>query len=357
MLVERAGPNAGRGYMLGLLPLVHPVLDVLGLRTRYIEESVPVDRHRVRDRRGQTLREYRLDQISDGEGGYRGITRGGLLELLSGPNTPVYRTTVTALDQRPEAMRARLLTDGQSPVEADFDLVVGTDGLYSATRGLLSDPDALSRFDAGFAGWVGWCDGFAQHSHYEETWGRGFFVGTYPVPGRLGVFVGGDRRDLGDGPAVFIESVLRREPRLPDPVVSALRAVAAADSELPYLWPMEDRRVAHWVSGRAVLIGDAAVGFLPTAGLGAAMAMESAGVLAARIADARPHEVPDRLAAFEIQQRNRVQRAQEESRRLARLMFRSEPLVTALRDAAVRAVPERIAMAPLRRLVQTRPEL
>lgn len=345
--------------MLGLPPVVHPVLDRLGLRALYFDGSVPVNEHLVRDRRGRPLREYRLDRISNGEGGYRGITRGGLLELLSAPHTPVYRTTVTALDQRAEGVRTRLLADGENPVEAEFDLVVGCDGLHSTTRGLLFGPDDVGGFDAGFAGWVGWVDGTRAGARYEETWGRGFFVGTYPVPGRVGVFVAGDRRNLGDGPAAFVETVLRQEPRLPEPVVSALRAVASTDgdAEPPYLWPMEDRRVAHWVSGRAVLIGDAAVGFLPTAGLGAAMAMESAGLLAARIAHAQPHEVPDRLAKFEMQQRKRAQRAQEESRRLARLMFRSERLVTALRDAAVRATPERFAMAPLRRLVHTRRDL
>ena len=354
VLIERAGAGAGQGYMLGLLPIVHPVMDKLGVRDRYLAESVPVSRYLVRDRRGRRLKEYDLDGISAGEGGYRGITRGALLDLLSGPDAPTYGTTVTGLDQPPEAVQVRLSGQGDNAVEADFDLVVVADGLNSRTRRLLLDPDEVTGVSTGFAGWVGWLEQDSAPYGYEEFWGCGLFVGTYPVPRKLGVFVGGDQQDQSEGCEAFIANALRRKPWLPPLSARALRAVSNGDTK-PYLWPLEDRRAERWATGRAVLLGDAAVGFLPTAGVGAAMAMESAGVLAAAIADARPHEVPRRLAAYEKTHRRRVETAQQESRRLAGLMFRRSQLVAALRDATVRAVPERVAMDPLRRLVRDRP--
>jgi 2-polyprenyl-6-methoxyphenol hydroxylase-like FAD-dependent oxidoreductase len=73
--------------------------------------------------------------------------------------------------------------------------------------------------------------------------------------------------------------------------------------------------------GRVALLGDAAAGFLPTAGIGAAMAMESAWVLGSLLADAALDRVPDALHRYEASQRPRVEAAQANSRQLARLMF------------------------------------
>ena len=51
--------------------------------------------------------------------------------------------------------------------------------------------------------------------------------------------------------------------------------------------------------GRVALVGDAAAGFLPTAGIGAAMAMESAWVLGSLLGEATPDRVPDLLGRYE----------------------------------------------------------
>ena len=126
---------------------------------------------------------------------------------------------------------------------------------------------------------------------------------------------------------------------------AALDAVASSEV---YLWRFEDRRAACWHRGQVVLLGDAAVGFLPTAGVGAAMAIESAGVLASVLRDASADTLPARLTEFERRQRPRCEYAQDGSRELARVMFQRNPAMSAARDLAVRLLPARVRASSAR---------
>ena len=103
------------------------------------------------------------------------------------------------------------------------------------------------------------------------------------------------------------------------------------------------------------LVGDAAAGFLPTAGIGAAMAMESPVVLGRLLHRGTAGSVPELLRRFEARQRPRVEFAQQNSRALGRLVFRTSRPVAALRDVASRVVPLEAALGPIRRLHEDRP--
>lgn len=134
----------------------------------------------------------------------------------------------------------------------------------------------------------------------------------------------------------------------------ALTAVVAGRAV--HSWSLTDVRAATWSAGRVGLVGDAAAGFLLTAGVGAAMAMESAGVLATSLVEASPGSVADALRRYESRQRPRVEAAQQNSRVLARLVFRRSRPVAVLRDAAARFVTLERVLAPIRRLLSDRPD-
>ena len=85
------------------------------------------------------------------------------------------------------------------------------------------------------------------------------------------------------------------------------------------------------------------------------MAMESAWVLAGLLAGATPDGVPDVLHRYEQAQRPRVEAAQANSRRLARLMFLRSRTLSAVRNTVARFLPLRAALRPIVELLQRQP--
>ncbi|WP_432498050.1 FAD-dependent oxidoreductase [Kineococcus auxinigenes] len=359
VLVERSAPGAAAGYVLALLPMVDPVLDALGVHGAYRARSAPLRRYRARSRTGRVLREERLDLLVQPYGDYRGIARGELLRTLAEPGGTVsHGTTVTALTQTGPMVRATLTTRGaggaQEEVEGEFDLVVAADGLRSALRPLLLGERGTRAVDTGWDGWMAWAGvDDAEDDLIEETWGAGFFAGSYPVPGGTGVFVGGPRRVTAAGRARFVADLRERLTDAQGALGRALDAVVAAED--PHRWPLADCRSSRWATGRVVLLGDAATGFLPTAGVGAGMAMESAHVLAAHLRGLRAAQVPAALAAYERRQRPRVHAAQRTSRQLATLVLRRGRALAAVRDLATARIGLGTALAPVTRLLADPP--
>ncbi|MDI3471042.1 MAG: hypothetical protein OJF62_003105 [Pseudolabrys sp.] len=354
VLVERASASTEPGYMLALMPLAEQALRELGVWDDYVSRSVPFHRYRPHGHRGQLLREYEIDTLLGAEGEYRGIMRGSLMQVLSGPGAPIsHGATLKAIRQAADAVEATLGSEA-GDVEAVFDTVIFADGLHSDGRARLLDPRQVTTYDTNWAGWVAWIDTDPDHADRgDEIWGAGFFVGIYPVNGQAGVFVGGSRADMRAGPAAFIKHI-RSRLRVPDPWFE--RALAQIETgEEHYFWKLLDCRAEHWTVGRAALLGDAAAGFLPTAGIGAGMAMESATVLAHCLRDVSRDGVADALRAYERAQRPRVEAAQDSSRQLAKLMFRRSRILAVFRDLAVRLLPLETALRPIRKLLDSSP--
>ncbi|MDN5904387.1 MAG: FAD-dependent monooxygenase [Micrococcaceae bacterium] len=356
VVLERSPRGADEGYMLGLMPLVEAPLRRLGARDRYLRQSVAMHRYQLRSSRGRVIRTYSFDGVFARYGRYGGIGRGELIEAMAGPGLPAtLGASVAALVQDAAGATARIQTpDG--PVVARFDLVIAADGMNSTTRALVVDPADVERFDTGWGGWVAWSDAgtdTTSNDLYAETWGRGFFIGRYPVRHRVGVFVGGPRGRTDAGPAAFVDHLRTRIAELDRPTADALVAIESADS--PFLWKLADARSPRWALGRVILLGDAAAGFLPTAGVGAAMAIESAAVLDTHLAGVPATGVARALLDYEQAQRPRVLAAHENSRRLAKLMFATGRAFCSLRDLAARFMTVSTALGPIISLHRSAP--
>lgn len=294
-LLERSAAGADEGYMLGLMPLVDEPLRRLGVWSEYRERSVAMHRYRLRSSRGRVVRTFSMDAVLAEYGRYGGIERGELMRTMAGRGVPATTgTTVRSVDQRADDVAVTVRTDA-GVGRARFDVVVAADGMHSQTRDLVLGSDEVQTFDTGWGGWVAWAESDpAEADMYVETWGRGFFVGRYPVRDRVGVFVGGPRASTSAGVGPFVSRIRARLHQI-DPMTSkALTAIGEADN--PYLWQFTDTRSSRWALDRVVLLGDAAAGFLPTAGIGAAMAMESAAVLAARLSGVQARRDPANVA-------------------------------------------------------------
>ncbi len=354
VLLERSNRDADDGYMLGLMPLVDGPLRRLGVWEQYRDLSVAMHRYQLRSSRGRAIRTYSFDPVFAPYGRYGGIERGELLEAMAGVGLPAtLGATVGALRQDTAGATATIDTNGGS-LDASFDLVIAADGLNSATRGLLVEPAEVERFDTGWGGWVAWSEAETSSSDlYAETWGRGFFIGRYPVRNRVGVFVGGPRTQTAAGPAAFtgrIRSRLGLVDRLSE---AALAAIESAED--PFQWNLADARSARWALGRVILLGDAAAGFLPTAGVGAAMAVESAAVLATYLSAVPADGIAQALRRYEQAQRPRVLTAHDNSRRLSKLMFATGAAFCTVRDIAARFMTVGAALGPINKLNRSTP--
>lgn len=352
VVIDKAPASAEAGYMLALMPLVDPAFTAMAVTNAYRSRSTALRHYGILSHTGKPIRRYRMSDMLSRYGEYRGVSRAELLATLD--DAPItHRATVTAIDQTSHAATVTI-TEPTAATTTEFDLVVAADGIGSATRDLLIDPRRVSGFDTGWGGWVTWGTAADQPDLAEELWGRGFFLGTYPVKDRLGIILCGHRDDTRTGAADFVQTVRDRIKTITPRTDEAIQQVVDTDDK--YFWPLFDRRSATWRGDNFILLGDAAAGFLPTAGIGACMAIESAHVLAGHLSGATAHDLTGRLAEYERLQRPRVEAAQNNSRTLARLMFGRSRSLAHLRDLAARWVPIEMALRPIRGLLQTRPD-
>lgn len=210
-IIERGSKTEAGGYMIGLMPLGGRVLNGLGLAQDYERNSIAVGGYAVYRGNGQLIRRYELDRLLERFGSWRGIERGTLLGLLRQTAGPIaFETTITGISEAAEGVAA-VFHDGSRAV---FDLIVGTDGMHSAVRGLIIKHNELEEFDTGWGGFVLWSSHEGQDlSTYSELWSAGWGIGLYPVPGRIGMFLAGRDAELRTSDA---ESYARQmEDRLP----------------------------------------------------------------------------------------------------------------------------------------------
>jgi len=114
-------------------------------------------------------------------------------------------------------------------------------------------------------------------------------------------------------------------------------AIEGADRLFP--WPMADARAQSWSRGRVLLCGDAAVGFMPTAGAGANTAMRSAGSLADELSRVNGEIAPLAAEMFEKRCREIVEKNQHDSRNLAKYIFVDNRAVAWGRDQVMKHYP------------------
>ncbi|MCB0633332.1 MAG: NAD(P)/FAD-dependent oxidoreductase [Saprospiraceae bacterium] len=321
------------GYMLGLLPLGGRVLNELELVSNYFDHSVEMNSYEIHQKDGTLIKKFPLDFINRQYGSYRGISRTELIDLLLEKVDVAqlrYGITIEQLDLGENSVGVHF-SNGQTEV---FDLVIVADGLHSSTRKLFLNDSEYRYYDTGWGGWVAWMDE-SMGNVYKEFWGASSFMGLYPVKDRVGIFIGGPNESLKQkGRTDFIDDVRSHIAPGYDWLHRALNALEEDDE--PYYWEFHDCETEVWTRGNIVLLGDAAAGFLPTAGVGASMAMDAASTLVDELSRTDKEHLAYGLKLYVNRQRQRTERAQKDSRKLAKMMFVRADLLAGLRDYAVR---------------------
>ena len=318
-LIDRAPDFEHAGYMLGLYPLGSRILHGLGAFGDFVAASEPMDYYAVANGKGDVINRYDLGVISERFGPIRQLSRGELLKLLAaaaGALPARMGVGIEAIEQQGPELVART-SDGET---RRYDLVVGADGIHSAVRRLVFGEGAT--FDTGWGGWVWWADhALVPHDTVTEYWGAGRFLGVYPAKQRIGIVACGPVKNMDPDDRVGRrERILAHFAALEGKAGAILHSLPGDEEEL-FFWKLVDQRAQSWVKNRVVLLGDAAAAFLPTAGIGASMAMELAAVLADELSRADVAHLDHSLAFYETRRRKRVEAAQNDSRHMARMMF------------------------------------
>jgi 2-polyprenyl-6-methoxyphenol hydroxylase-like FAD-dependent oxidoreductase len=337
VLVEKVRAYADAGFVIGLWPAGSRILKGLGLFSKFCDAGVECSRYIVSNEQGDTLHSFSFETLTRRYGPLVDLGRLQLIEVLRSAvdeRRIRFGATVCEIAETPEGVAA-VFEDGRAEL---FDVVVGCDGIHSAVRQLVFGDLPLEY--SGVAGWCCWLPpDFVPPPEVVEYWGAGKFVGMYPARRRFCAVL-----------------ACQAPPDEPDPIESrldrtrstfagfggivpwVLSALPAAEEMLRL--DFSDVRIEQWTRGRVVLIGDAAHAILPTAGMGASLAMESAAVLAEELCRTDSKFLIPALERFVDRRRARVDRIQSQSRRLAKVMFAGSGLVARLRDHAVRIIAD-----------------
>lgn len=335
-IVEKQYEISNIGHMLGIYPLGSKVLYGLGLMQEFLDRSVPSDHYMLCTSNGDVIHHFSLKQTFDPYGPNRSCTRGALIDvLLQGcDDIPILMgVEVTSLDAKGDVVEVTLSDNSQE----EYDLVVGADGIHSHVRDLILTPEEYSIFDTGWGGWVWWTDDpKLTPGTAIEFWGSGHMLGIYPTEYKFGAFAISSSKKGKTTPYSGLRSDIRQEfSDLIKPYPVVFEQIPMDSTQMTY-WPLKDVRSEVWHRKNVVLIGDAAVGFLPTSDAGASMAMESAAVLADELTRTDRYHLDWALQLFEKRRKPRVQAAQDDSRNLAKHMFVKSILSSQIRNFMLR---------------------
>ncbi|GAA4509183.1 MULTISPECIES: FAD-dependent monooxygenase [Nonomuraea] len=346
LIVERAPARRGGGYAVTFGGIGYDAAERMGILPGLLGKGFITDELVYHKPNGD--RRFSLDRATiAATTGRRSITilRGDLEAVLyekveggEGGAEIRFGATLTAVDQDEHTVRVTL-TDG---TEEEGDLLIGADGLHSATRALLFGPEEDFLLDLEHKVAVYMLDKRPASIATGATGtlsSGGRTAAVISIPDGRNVAFFGYRADHAR-PGEDVTTELRRVyGDLGWVIPEALAGLQRAESV--YFDTISQVVAPSWSKGRVVLLGDAAWCVTLFAGYGSSLAVGGADRLGTELA-AHPGDVPAALAAWEAAIRPEAERKQKLGRRVKGVYAPTSPLLLWLS-----LLPLRLASLPL----------
>lgn len=298
----------------------------------------------VTDAKGRCLSRLNFDELTGDFGPTVAIHRAALHEvLLSGcHDLPLYPgTTVEYLVDRGNVVEVKL----SNGVAAEFDWLIGADGLRSRTRSQVFGETAP--LYSGYTCWRFLVDCPPRLDRMQEMWGRGLRFGLVPLAkGRLYCFTCANMPEAtGDPEDGRVDRFRARFGDFGGYAPAALEQITKPEQLIHN--DLAELPKHPWFKGRVLLIGDAAHATTPNMGQGAAMAIEDAAVLCEMLSGGESWA--DVIPKFAARREPRVRFIVDQSRRIGRIGQLENAMLASLRNWMTWALPQRFADAGARR--------
>lgn len=322
-------------------------MDKLGILDEYAAMAASVSDQDILSTDGDVLINLNLPRTKrlSGYGGYS-VHRHELIELLAQhlDDSEVFLNSRASGIRDNADSATLLLEDGR---EVTGDILIGADGLNSATRGFIDV--ATGREDtrkpryAGFIAWRGIADMVVDKKppgYAAIGIGLGIQLGYYPMTkGRTYWFV--TKNCLPDGdhePDAAKQELLNI---VSDWVYPFHEIVTATPIETILRNDICDfAPESVWGVGRITLLGDAAHATTPNLGQGACMAVEDAVELASRLKTVNSDsDIPQVLRGYELERARRTRSVVKTSRIVGELIQTENRYLGAIRDGVLCALP------------------
>lgn len=331
-VLERAEQFREVGAGISLWPNALRALDALGLGDEVRRLGMPDLSAGIRHNSGQWLMRTNTTELVRRHGPVIMIHRADLLETLR-MALPKQALTMSAQVHAVREDGDDLMVE-HTQGSSRADVLVAADGVRSTVRQLLWPGAAGPRY-AGYTSWRFVTPPVRVDAEAGESWGRGERFGFFPLPdgGVYGYATAsvpaGTFAD--DEVAELRHRFGRWHTPIPD-LLATLRTGSVLRHDIYELPPPRS-----YVSGKVVLLGDAAHAMTPDLGQGGGMALEDAVTLGISLGEVR--DVTTGLGRYDALRRPRAQRIASQSRRIGKIPHSRTRPVTALRNTAARLAP------------------
>ncbi|MEM7796840.1 MAG: FAD-dependent monooxygenase [Cyanobacteria bacterium P01_C01_bin.118] len=336
IVIDKAVEFKRIGYPLGTYGISARILEKMGLLPTLKQQSVELQEAAVADQNGCVIRKFNPGKYLDIAHHNLVLNRADLhLTLYDAVKEQVeirLGQTIQAVNSDPDNVT---VTFANGQVET-FDLLIGADGVHSATRDLVFGTDNFRRyFNVSFMAFFSQQDFGIGNCNYNLVMPRRYVgIGKYgQETGAFFVYPAavGQQISLESRKSFLLDQFSDCGWVIKDVINSVIDPTQIFyDDMLQIVMPT-------WSSGRACLIGDAAHTLTLMSGKGAGMAILGAYVLAQALATS---DYKTAFRSYEQQLRPGIEALQKDAMQMTQMMMPKSALAVALTHVYMRLIPE-----------------